>query len=139
MYSGYRHAHAFSDCYASRCGPLYVPVYYVPAAAECCDTFKVPHELNVPASSTAPADALVGGTSDDISLSVEYLVEPDAGSPSVTLTTTSGTSTSTWSDSTPTTGYHVQEGVLSVKAGTKITLAVSNVTARVRWCEIVSC
>jgi hypothetical protein len=86
----------------------------------------------------ASQQTLVGG-SEQVSLSLEYLVETGAVSPSVTLTTTSDGATATWSDAAPAVGYHVQEGLLSVNAGTKVSLTVNNVTARLRWCERICC
>jgi hypothetical protein len=141
MYSGSRQAHSSCCSYSPPCPPqfyaVYVPVICCPTPAECCETLKVPHDLDVQ-QATTPQQALVGGTLD-VSLSLEYLVETGAASPSVTLTTASGGATSTWTDAAPAVGYHVQEGVLSVQPGTKVTLAVNNATARVRWCETICC
>jgi hypothetical protein len=98
---------------------------------------RVPRHLEVQ-QSTTPQSAFVGGN-EEVLLSVEYLVETGAASPSVSLTTASDGSSSTWTDSTPALGYHVQEALLRVKAGTKLTLAVVNVDARVIWCESIYC
>jgi len=124
MYTGY-------NC----CAPPYV---FVPMAWPCCDTLTVPRDLSADATNTT-ATGLVGG-SQSVSLSVEYLVDSGAASPSVkvTLAAPDGTS-SDWTDSAPVAGYHVQEALLSAKAGTKLTLTVNNVTARLRWCEHVCC
>ncbi len=113
-----------------------VPVVYVPSVPERCQYMKVPHDLE--AQGVQTQQALIGGN-DAASLSLEYLVDSGATSPSVTLTTTVGGATSTWTDAAPAVGYHVQEGLLSVKPGTKVTVAVNNVTARVRWCETICC
>jgi len=144
MFTGSQHAYRSYGggwpCYQP-CAPqiwtVYVPVVCSPAQFECCDRLKVPHDMDVQ-QSTTPQSALVGG-SEDASLTLEYLVDSGAASPSVTLTTTTGSATSTWTDATPTVGYHVQEALLSVQPGTTITLAVNNVTARVRWCETICC
>ncbi|KAA1003833.1 hypothetical protein FVF58_34690 [Paraburkholderia panacisoli] len=117
---------------------FFIPVWYVPSVAPGCDpVLRVPRHLEVQ-QSTTPQSAFVGGR-EEVLLSVEYLVETGAASPSVSLTTASDGSSSTWTDSTPAVGYHVQEDLLRVKAGTKLTLAVNNVDARVRWCESICC
>ena len=136
MYTGCRND--WSCC--SPCPPylyVYVPVICLPAQAPCCETIKVPRDLEVQASDS-PQSALVGGA-EDVALSIEYLVEADAASPSVTVTTAAEGNTATWSASAPAVGYHVEEAALTVKAGTKVTLAANNVSARVRWCETICC
>jgi hypothetical protein len=104
----------------------------------CCETITVPRDIAADSNNTT-ATGLVGG-SQQVSLSLEYLVDSGAASPSVkvSLAAPDGTS-SDWSDSAPTAGYHVQEALLSAKPGTKLTLTVNNVTARLRWCEHVCC
>jgi hypothetical protein len=114
-----------------------VPVVWVPAPQACCDTIIVPRDLDADPTD-ASEQTLVGG-SEQVSLSLEYLVETGAVSPSVKLTTTSDGASGTWSDTTPAVGYHVQEALLSVKPGTKVLLEVNNVTARLRWCERICC
>jgi hypothetical protein len=135
MYTSYR------DCcsHYHGCPPpcVYVPVVWVPVQPACCDSTVIPRDLDADPTH-ASQTTLVGG-STQVSLSLEYLVETGAVSPSVTLTTTSDGATATWSDTTPAVGYHVQEGLLSVKAGTKVSLKVNNVTARLRWCERICC
>jgi len=135
MYTGY------TDCcsYHHRGPPpcVYVPVVWVPMAQPCCDTVIVPRDLHADPAN-ASQQTLVGG-SEQVSLSLEYLVETGAASPSVKLTTTSDGTTSIWNDTTPAVGYHVQEALLSVKPGSKVLLEVNNVTARLRWCERICC
>jgi hypothetical protein len=93
----------------------------------------------IDADTTTPSqDGLVGGARP-VFLSLEYLVDSGAASPSVTVTTAAGGSSATWSDSTPPVGYTVRQAVLSAAPGTKLTLAVNNATARLRWCELVCC
>ncbi len=129
MYTGYR------DCCAPPCQYVFVPMIWMPG---CCETVTVPRDLAADATNTT-VTGLVGG-SQQVSLSLEYLVDSGASSPSVkvSLVAPDGTS-SDWSDSAPAAGYHVQEALLSAKAGTKLTLTVNNVTARLRWCERVCC
>ncbi len=55
------------------------------------------------------------------------------------VTTTSDGASATWGDDAPSAGYHVQEALLSVTPGTKVTLDVNNATARLRWCETICC
>lgn len=89
-------------------------------------------------STTPSKDAMVGSL-HPVRLSVEYLVETGATSPSVTVTTSTGTISATWSDSAPPVGYTVQQAILNAASGTKVTLAASNAIARLRWCETVCC
>jgi hypothetical protein len=93
----------------------------------------------VDADTAAPSkDGFIGG-SRQVFLSLEYLVDTGASSPTVKVTTASGGSSATWSDDTPAEGYTVRQAVLSAAPGTKVTLAVNNATARLRWCELVCC
>ena len=116
---------------------VYVPVQLVAAAPDCPPSLKVPRDLEADPS-TKSKQALVGGAGD-VSLSLEYLVETGASSPTVTLTTTTGGASAKWTDAAPAVGYFVHEALLSAKPGTKVTLEVNNVIARVRWCETVCC
>jgi hypothetical protein len=131
------------DCYSyyhgcqPACGTFYLPVVWVQAPQACCDAITVPRDLDVD-SVNVTRSGLVGGA-DKVSLAVEYLVETGAASPSVTLTTTSNGVNSTWSDAAPAVGYHVQEAVMTVDPGTKVSITVNNVTARLRWCERICC
>lgn len=125
MYSGY-----------NRCCPPPCQYVFVPMA--CCETLTVPRDITADATN-ATATGLVGG-SQPVILSIEYLVDPGAASPTAKLTLAAPDGTSSdWTDGAPATGYHVQEALLSAKPGTKLTLTVNNVTARVRWCEHVCC
>ncbi len=104
--------------------------YYYPA-------MLAPREID--ADTTTPSqDGFVGGA-QQVALSLEYLVDDGAASPSVKVTTASGGSSATWSDDTPATGYTVRQAVLNVGPGTKVTLAVNNAMARLRWCETICC
>ena len=62
-----------------------------------------------------------------------------AASPTVKVTTAAAGSSATWSDDAPAEGYTVRQAVLSAAPGTKVTLAVNNAIARLRWCELVCC
>ena len=104
--------------------------YYYPAMV-------VPREID--ADSTTPSqDGLVGGA-QQVALSLEYLVDAGATSPTVQVITAAGGSSATWSDTAPATGYTVRQAVLTVTPGTKVTLAVNNAMARLRWCETICC
>jgi len=134
MYTGYR------DCcsHYHGCMPAYyVPVIWVQVPDACCDTITVPRDIDVDTENSS-RQALVGGSSQ-ASLSVEYLVETGAEAASVNVTATLDGVDTTWSDSAPAGGYHVQEAVMSVKPGTKVSIKVNNVTARLRWCERICC
>lgn len=93
----------------------------------------------VDADASAPSkDGMVGGERQ-VFLSLEYIVDAGAASPTVKVTTAAGSSSATWSDDAPSEGYTVRQAVLSAAPGTKVTLAVNNATARLRWCELVCC
>ena len=94
-------------------------------------------EIDADATTTSQ-DGLVGGARP-VFLSLEYLVDAGASSPSVTVTTAAGGSSATWTDDSPPQGYTVRQAVLSAAPGTKVTLAVNNAIARLRWCELVCC
>jgi hypothetical protein len=87
---------------------------------------------------TPSKEGLVGGARP-VFLSLEYLVDAGAVSPAVKVTTAAAGSSATWSDDTPAEGYTVRQAVLSAAPGTKVTLAVNNAIARLRWCELVCC
>ncbi|TCS11932.1 hypothetical protein [Caulobacter sp. BK020] len=89
-------------------------------------------------TATPSKDGLVGGARP-VFLSLEYLVDAGAVSPTVKITTAAGGSSATWSDDAPAEGYTVRQAVLSAAPGTKVTVAVNNVLARLRWCELVCC
>jgi hypothetical protein len=137
MYTAYRDCCSHYHGVAPRCATVYVPVVWMPAPQSCCDTIAVARDLNVDAAN-ATQQALVGGC-EQASLSLEYLVEAGAASPSVTLTTTSNGTSATWSDTAPAVGYHVQEALLSAKPGSKVSLTVNDAMARLRWCEKICC
>lgn len=96
-----------------------------------------PYEISV-ASGGASVQALVGGTTI-VHLSLEYLVDSDASSPSVTVTTASDGTTSTWQETTPGTGYQVKAHFMNVAPGTMVTVDATEAAARLRWCETFCC
>lgn len=105
----------------------------------CCHGTPMvsPYELAV-ASGGATASALVGGAAT-VRLSLEYLVDAGATSPSITVTTASGGTTSTWQETTPATGYQVKPDFLTIPPGTTLSVDASEAAARVRWCETFCC
>ena len=125
--------------------PVYVPVTCPPPMpehreTECrCEELRLPQQID--ANGDKKSDALVGGH-DDAHPTLEYLVETGAADTTVTVTALRADGTaSTWTDSGAGVGFHVQEGFLAVKPGTKLTLEVKDikVTARLRWCESICC
>jgi len=95
------------------------------------------YELAV-ASGAPAAEAFVGGVSD-VRLSLEYVVDAGASTPSIKVTTASPGSTSTWEETTPGTGYQVKSDFMRLQPGTKVTLDVTETAARLRWCETFCC
>jgi hypothetical protein len=99
---------------------------------------SVPHELDVDVTSPAQ-EALVGGRCD-AHLTLEYLVEAGAAATAqVTVTVTSDGTTSTWTDTGISEGYHVKDAFLTVKPGSKVKVEVADAIARLRWCETICC
>jgi hypothetical protein len=96
-----------------------------------------PYEISV-ASGGASAQALVGGTAI-VHLSLEYLVDSGASSPSITVTTASNGTTSTWQETTPATSYQVKADFMNVQPGTTVTIDATEAVARLRWCETFCC
>ena len=120
------------------------PCGHYPGYAGCgcpicrCGTAMVtPYEISV-ASGGSPAMALVGGATS-VRLSLEYLVDDGASSPSIKVTTVSSGSTSTWEETTPATGYQFKSDFITIQPGSKVTLDATETTARLRWCETFCC
>jgi len=90
------------------------------------------------ASGGSAAQALVGGAAP-ARLSLEYVVDDGASSPTIKITTVSGGATSTWEETSPATGYQMKSGFMSVEPGTTVTLDATETTARLRWCETFCC
>ena len=133
-----RHGPAYSSHPCA--GIAYVPVYLVPVEQHCCNggsPMRLPHSIEA-GEASSPQTVIVGGTSE-VSLSVEYLIEDGAASPAVKVTTAFEGGTSTWSGADTAPGYHVKDALLSAKPGTKVTLAVTEAMARIRWCEAICC
>jgi hypothetical protein len=104
----------------------------------CCGTTMVsPYELAI-ASGGASAQAFVGGATP-VRLSLEYVIDDSASSPSIKVTTVSGGSTSTWEETAPPSGYQVKSDFLNLQPGAKVTLDATEAAARLRWCETFCC
>jgi hypothetical protein len=105
----------------------------------CCGGTPMvsPYELSVD-SGGSTAQALVGGTTT-VHLSLEYLVDAGASSPSIKVTTASNGTTSTWQETAPASGYTVKHHFLNIPPGTTVTVDTSGAAARLRWCETFCC
>jgi hypothetical protein len=132
--------HGMHHGWSGGCWPgPWVPVMVcVPLSACCGWETRVPEDLEAKAGATA-GPQMVGGRST-ARLSVEYLIAKGAASPLVKVTVEhpDGSSAS-WSSANTTAGYHVDEDVLSAVPGSQVTLASTDATARVRWCETICC
>lgn len=113
---------------------MYVPVY-VPG--HCAPSTIVPFELSV-TGETSPQEALVGGIVA-VRPTLEYLVEEGAAAPAVTVTITVDGTTTTWSESVISAGYHVKDDFAGVEPGSLVQLKAVDLTARLRWCERLCC
>jgi xanthine/CO dehydrogenase XdhC/CoxF family maturation factor len=76
-----------------------------------------------------------------VHLSVEYApVVPTAQSVIMIIVTDSEGTLLAWAKTEQPGGhYQVKENVVTTKPGATVLVAVSNATARVRWCEVFSC
>ena len=97
----------------------------------------IPYELTVVTAST-PQEVLIGGKAN-VHLSLEYLADTGAASPSVKVTVTFDGSTSSWSESPIPTGYQVKGDFMTVQPGSKVVVDVTEATAKLRWCESICC
>jgi hypothetical protein len=144
---GYGRAHPsagcgayYDPCLARAYTTFYLPVVFVPVALYSDDAghaMRVPHDVEVQPA-TSPQSVLIGG-SREVSLSLEYLIEPGATSPGVKLNTSFDGTTSNWSDANTAPGYYVKHALLIAKPGTKVTIAVNDAMARLRWLETIYC
>lgn len=100
-------------------------------------TQTIPYELTATTAST-PQEVLIGGKGD-VHLSLEYLADSGASAPAVDIKIESDGTTSTWTESPIPTGYQVKSGFVTVQPGSKVTLSVTEATAKLRWCEMICC
>ena len=120
------------------CYPAVPPYAGGCGCPSCCGTTMVsPYELAV-ASGGASAQVYVGGTTP-VHLSLEYVVDDGASSPSIKVTTESAGSSSTWEETSPPAGYQVKSDFLNLQPGAKVTLDATEAAARLRWCETFCC
>lgn len=86
------------------------------------------------------AKAFIGGGCC-VHLSIEYaLVVPTAPTIVMVLVHDSDGTSLAWMKQDPAGGhYQVKENIITTKPGATVIVAVSNATARLRWCEIFSC
>jgi hypothetical protein len=91
-----------------------------------------------PAAGTAKA--FIGGGCC-VHLSIEYApVVPTAVTMVIVFVHDSEGTTLAWAKQDPAGGhYQIKENIVTTKPGATVTLAVSNATARLRWCEVFSC
>lgn len=123
------------------CGPprcsgypvIWMPVLLCQGPAELVVVEEIDADATTPSKS-----ALVGGRGESRPI-VEYSVASGASGPEITVTIVADGQTTTWSATNVAAGYHVYDGLGAVRAGAMVTLAVTNATARVRWCERVCC
>jgi hypothetical protein len=119
--------------------PYYVmPMPGVPGWPAGSSSMVVALEASVD-SAAGSKSALVGGN-NSAHLTLEYVPDDGATSPSVIVTVTSGGSaTSTWQETAIGPGYHVKSDFATLPPGSKVTIEVKEASARLRWCETVCC
>jgi hypothetical protein len=93
------------------------------------------------AAAEKPIDTAFIGGGCCVHLSVEYApVVPTAQSFIMIIVTDSEGTLLAWAKiEQPGGHYQVKENVVTTKPGATVMVAVSNATARVRWCEVFSC
>lgn len=94
----------------------------------------LPQEVIVDSTGTAKSEVFAGGIAP-CRLSLEYL--PRGGAPSVDVKITGSAGSTTWSDAGFTGEYNVKSDFWPVQPGDRISIAVADAVARLRWCEIV--
>jgi hypothetical protein len=112
--------------YAAGCSPRWTPEW----------ALVLVNELDV--DSTSPSAAAFIGEGGASDVTVDYLIDQGASSPAVTVTLLAGSSTTTWTATTVTAGYHVHH-LGAQPRGTKLTLTATSAMARLRWCEPFCC
>jgi len=123
--------------HSHHCGHYGPPQYVYSYGCGCGVPMVSAYELSV-ASGGPDAQALVG-SANPVHLSLEYLVDDGASSPSVKVTTASDGSTSAYEETPPAAGFQVKSDFMTVQPGTKVTLAATEAAARLRWCETFCC
>ena len=121
-------------------------VYVAPLCSGCqqpyqqcqcqTDTHLV-REITVDPSST-PAEETIGGSAA-VRLTLEYMPEDGATTPSIRFTMVGAGVTSTWAENPVPSGYHVKSDFPAVSPGAKVTVEVAEAIARLRWCEVINC
>ena len=86
------------------------------------------------------ARAFIGGACC-VYLSIEYVPSSPTGSSQVVVMVqdAEGTLLGWGKTEQPGAGYTIKECIITTKPGADLAVAVTNMTARVRWCEIFSC
>lgn len=108
----------------------------------CRQCRKEPKELLVKSTdeSSAEGSAFIGGGCC-VHLSIEYAPSTPTTNPSVIVRVEDSEGTVlVWQKSEkPGAGYQIKECIVTTKPGADLSVTVTNMTARVRWCEIFSC
>ncbi len=133
---GYVWAHIHSHFLAHYCCPAcHQPFHFCSCVPKT--QFQVAQELSVD-TSNSPKEALIGGLCNSC-LTLEYMPTEGATSPAIKITFTGPDGTSTWEESSIPAGFHVKSDFSTVSPGTKVKIEVTDVIARLRWCETICC
>lgn len=116
-----------------RCPTCHQPSYL----CHCNDVTQVlfPEEAMVSAANS-PKELFIGGACE-VRLTLEYMPIPEAAAPAVQVAITDAGSTSTWSETAISEGYHTKNDFSTVKPGARVTVTVTDSVARLRWCEVL--
>lgn len=132
---GYPYYNWYSPPYGYGWVPMWQPCeeeYGVPGPV-----MLVPQDEMVDAASS-PKELFVGGLRE-ARLTLEYMPVTGATSAAVKITITGADGTSTWEETPVAEGFHVKRDFSTVATGSTITVEVTEVIARLRWCEVISC
>jgi hypothetical protein len=97
----------------------------------------VPQDEMVDGASS-PKEVLVGGLRD-ARLTLEYMPVSGATTAAVKVTISGPGGTSTWEETPVSEGFHVKRDLTTVAPGSSVSVEVTEVIARLRWCEVISC
>lgn len=97
----------------------------------------VPFVRELLATTAAPEASTIIGGEEAVAITLEFLADTGAESPSATLTIDDGTGATAIEEKDFGAEYQTRSGYFDLLPGTKLQLNVTNCTARVRWIERV--
>ena len=113
----------------------YMPMPVVPIEKP---KFKIPFIESI--DPLIPTKEFIVGGLDPSHLTLEYMKAEGAVAPVIKIAILGpGGTTVTWNDPAVADGYHLKTDFAPLQAGSKIIVSVTEVVARLRWCETFHC